>query len=152
MVHCARFNFMTEARIWYSRDLEQSLLPGDCQNVIVLSEEFHREISSHPIPTDLEAAKALSSCPAAFDLFTWLSYRCFTARGRERIPLFGEFGLVSQLGSADYARPRKFREKLEGCVKLVRAMWPECPAYVDQDGIALVVERAIAVLPKIKTQ
>ena len=28
--------------------------------------------------------------------------------------LFGEFGLVNQLGSIDYARPRKFREKLEG--------------------------------------
>src|SRR5581483_10084762 len=51
VVHCARFNFMMEARIWYSRDLDQALLPGDCQNVIVLSEEFYREISSHPIPT-----------------------------------------------------------------------------------------------------
>ena len=105
---------MTEARIWYSRDRDQILLPGDCQNVIVLSDEFYREISSHPIPTDLEAAKALSASPAALDLFTWLSYRCFTARGRERVPLFGEFGLVSQLGSTDYARPRKFREKPRG--------------------------------------
>ena len=93
VVHRARFNFMSEARIWYSRDPEQRLLPGDCQNVIVLSDEFYREISSHPIPTDLEAAKALSASPAALDLFTWLSYRCFTARGRERVPLFGEFGL-----------------------------------------------------------
>ena len=151
VVHCARFNFMTEARIWYSPDLEQTLLPGDCQNVIVLSEEFYREISNHPIPTDLEAAKALSASPAALDLFTWLSYRCFTARGRERVPLFGEFGLVSQLGSSDYARPRKFREKLEGWLKLVRAMWPECPAHIDQDGMALVVDRSIAVLPTIKT-
>jgi hypothetical protein len=115
--------------------------------VIVLSEEFYREISSHPIPTDLEAAKALSASPAALDLFTWLSYRCFTARGRERVPLFGEFGLVSQLGSADYARPRKFREKLEGWLKLVQAMWPECPAYVDKDGNALLVDRSPAVLP-----
>jgi len=86
---------MTEARIWYSRDPDQKFLPGDCQNLIVLSEEFYREISAHPIPTDLEAAKALSGSPAALDLFTWLSYRCFTARGRERVPLFGEFGLVS---------------------------------------------------------
>jgi hypothetical protein len=152
VVHRARFNFMTEARIWYSRDLEQALLPGDCQNVIVLSDEFYREISSHPIPTDLEAAKALSASPAALDLFTWLSYRCFTARGRERVPLFGEFGLVSQLGSADYSRPRKFREKLEGWLKLVRAMWPECPAYIDQDGIALVVDRSSAVLPSKGTE
>ncbi len=152
VVHRARFNFMTEARIWYSRDLEQALLPGDCQNVIVLSEEFYREISSHPIPTDLEAAKALSASPAALDLFTWLSYRCFTARGRERVPLFGEFGLVSQLGSADYARPRKFREKLDAWLKLVRAMWPECPAQFDQDGMAMIVDRSLAVHPTINTQ
>src|SRR5690242_19957337 len=45
-----------------------------CQNTIVLSDEFYREICSHPIPTDLEAAKALSSSPAALDLFTWLSW------------------------------------------------------------------------------
>jgi hypothetical protein len=45
----------------------------DCQNMIVLSEEFYREVMSHPIPTDLEAAKALSSCPAALDLFMWVS-------------------------------------------------------------------------------
>jgi len=145
VVHRARVNFMSEARIWYSRDPDQKLLPGDCQNVIV-SDEFYREILTHPIPTDLEAAKALSSSPAALDLFMWLSYRCFTARGRERVPLFGDFGLVSQLGSADYARPRKFREKLEYWLDLVRTMWPECPASIDSDGAGLFVDRASAVL------
>src|SRR5215471_2067354 len=73
VVHRARFSFMTEARIWYSRDSEQKLLRGDCQNRIVLSEEFYREIQAHPIPTDLEAARALSSSLAALDLFMWLS-------------------------------------------------------------------------------
>jgi hypothetical protein len=148
VVHQVRFNFMSEARIWYSRDPEQKLLPAECQNMIVLSDEFYREISSHPIPTDLQAAKALSASPAALDLFTWVSYRCFTARGRERVPLFGEFGLVRQLGSADYARPRKFREKLEGWLQLVRAMWPECPARIDGDGQALWVAQAAAVRPR----
>jgi len=145
--HRGRFNFMSEARIWYSRDPEQRLLPGDCQNMIVLSDEFYREILDHSIPTDLEAAKALSSSPAALDLFMWLSYRCFTSRGKERVPLFGDFGLVSQLGSADYARPRRFREKLDGWLKLVRAMWPECPATIDKEGTGLFVDRAQAVLP-----
>jgi hypothetical protein len=147
VVHRARFNFMSEARIWYSRDPDQTLLPGDCQNLIVLSEEFYREILSHPIPTDLEAAKALSSSPAALDLFMWLSYRCFTARGRERVPLFGTFGLGSQLGSVSYVRPRKFRGKLDGWLDLVRTMWPECPASIDEHGTGLFVDRANAVLP-----
>jgi hypothetical protein len=63
----------------------------------------------------------------------------------ERVRRFGEYGLVSQVGSADYARPRKFREKLEGWLKLVRAMWPECPARIDDDGRTLWVDRAAAV-------
>ena len=79
---------MSEARIWYGRNLDQPNLPGDCRNMIVLTPEFYQEVTSHPIPTDLQAAKALSCAPAALDLFTWLSYRCFLAKGEERIPLF----------------------------------------------------------------
>jgi hypothetical protein len=71
---------MSEARIWYSRNVVQPTLPGDCRNTIVLSSEFFREIMDHPIPTDLQAAKALVCSPAALDLFTWLSYRCFIAK------------------------------------------------------------------------
>jgi Plasmid encoded RepA protein len=99
VVHRARFNFITEARIWYSREPEQETLPGGFQNEIVLSDEFFREVLEHPMPTDMEAAKALSCAPAALDLFTWLSYRCFIAKERERVPLFGETGLANQLGS-----------------------------------------------------
>jgi len=138
VVHQARFNFMSEARIWYSRDIDQETLPGECQNTVVLSNEFYEEIMSHPIPTDLEAAKALSSAPAALDLFTWLSYRCFNAKEEERIPIFGDFGLARQIGSADYARPRKFRERLEGWLDLVRALWPECPARISPNGTSFI--------------
>jgi hypothetical protein len=63
------------------------------------------------------------------------------------VTLFGDFGLISQLGSAGYARPRRFREKLDGWLKLARAMWPECPATIDKDGPGLFVDRAHAVLP-----
>jgi len=92
---------------------------------------------SHPIPSDMEAAKAFSCSRVALDLFIWLSYRCFVAKGCERVPLFGDFGLVNQLGSSDYARPRKFRERLEGWLDLVRAMWPECPAVMDTTGTGI---------------
>jgi len=137
---------MSEARIWYTRNAAQDTLPGELQNEIVLSEEFFREIMDHPIPTDMEAAKALSCSPAALDLFTWLSYRCFIARGRECVPLFGATGLVNQLGSCDYARPRKFRERLARWLDLVRALWPECPARINEGGTGLWVDRANAVL------
>jgi len=60
--------------------------------VIVLSDEFYREVSEHPIPADLGAVRILASAPAVLDLFVWLSYRCYTANGRESIPVFGTRG------------------------------------------------------------
>lgn len=49
VVHRARFHFMSEARIWHE---------GSGENEIVLSDDFYREITAHPIPVDLEAVKA----------------------------------------------------------------------------------------------
>jgi hypothetical protein len=80
------------------------------------------------------------------------SMPCFTARGWERVPLFGEFGLVSQLASSEYARPRKFRENLDRSLDLVRAMWPQCLASVDKNGLGLIVDHATAVLPSRTTR
>jgi hypothetical protein len=145
VIHQSRFNFMTEARIWYSRDASQETLPGGFENTIVLSDEFYREIMTLPIPTDLEAVKTLSASPAALDLFMWLSYRCYVAKQEERISLFGPSGLVNQLGSVAYTRPRKFREKLQQWLGLVRSMWPECPARITDDGIGLIVAPARAI-------
>jgi hypothetical protein len=87
VVQRSRFSFFNEAQIWYSRDPEQCPLSDQFENVIVLSDEFYREITSHPIPADLEAVKVLAGAPAVLDLFMWLSYRCFLAKEKERIPL-----------------------------------------------------------------
>jgi hypothetical protein len=148
VTHHSRFNFMREARIWCSRDPNQTLLPGGFENEIVLSDEFFREVTAHSIPTDLEAAKALSCSPAALDLFMWLSYRCFRAKGQERIPIFGDYGLAGQLGSADYARPRKFRERLERWLDLVRTLWPSCPARISAEGKYIILRPAVALAAK----
>jgi hypothetical protein len=43
----------------------------------------------------------------------WTTKRsCFLAKGEERVPLFGDWGLVCQFGNVSYTRPRKFREKV----------------------------------------
>ena len=128
-----------EARIWYSRDPEQETLPGAFENEVVLSDEFYREILDHPIPADLEVAKALPCSPAALDLFARLSYRCFTAHGKERVSIFGDFGLSNQLGSAEYARPRRFRERLDQWLDLVRAV--ACQPGLNQFGRQLYPNR-----------
>ena len=51
-LHHGWFNFMREARIWYSRDSEQGTLPGGFENEVVLSDEFYLEILDHPIPAE----------------------------------------------------------------------------------------------------
>ena len=134
VVQRSRLSFFREAQIWYSRDPQQYPVSEEFENVIVLSDEFYREIVAHPIPADLEAVKALAAAPAVLDLFMWLSYRCFVAKGTEMIPLFGSRGLASQIGSIEYARPRRFREKLEGWLESIRVLWPECPAKINSDG------------------
>lgn len=134
-----RFNFLRAAKLWYSRDTQTTALGEEFENEIVLSDEFYSEINAHRIPTDLEAVKLLVHSPAVLDLFMWLSYRSFTAKGEERIPLFGPQGLSAQLGSVQYARPRKFREQLDHWLECVRQIWPECRSRIAADGTALLI-------------
>src|SRR4051794_21235390 len=69
VVQRSRFNFLREAQIWYNRKPDQPVLSQDFENLIVLSDEFYSEISTHPIPTDLQAVRVLSGSPAVLDLF-----------------------------------------------------------------------------------
>jgi hypothetical protein len=147
VLHQSRFHFLREAEIWFSRNGEsEGREPRrPCHNTVVLTDEFFQEVLDHPIPTDLRATRALSSSPAALDLFAWLSYRCYVAKGEEKIPLFGEFGLAHQLGSIEYARPRRFREGVLRWLEQIAAIWPECPARLSSDGEFLVLSKAHAI-------
>ena len=142
VIHTARFNFFREAQIWYNRNPNR--LSEFFENIIVLSDEFYDELMSHPIPTDLEAVRILHAAPGVLDFFVWLCYRCFTSREDEEIPLFGRFGLANQLGTIEYSRPRRFRTKLEEWLRIVLAIWPECPARISGDGHSLSIRRATA--------
>jgi hypothetical protein len=152
VVQRGRFNFMREAQIWYDRNPDQRCLSPDFENTIVLSDEFYQEIIAHPIPTDLEAVKLLSSTPAVLDLFMWLSYRCYKAKGKESIPISGEHGLVNQLGVAEYSRPRRFRAMLHQWLAVIHTVWPQCPARITSDGKSLVLDHSVAILPRIVDQ
>jgi hypothetical protein len=135
VVQRSRFSFFREAQIWYNRRRDGSMSPADFANVIVLSDEFYQEAISHPIPTDLERpSKVLAPAPAALDLYVWLSYRCFTAKGEEHVPIFGHCGLMQQIGSVEYSCARRFRAKLAQWLRTIRLIWPECPARISADG------------------
>ncbi|MFN0101682.1 MAG: replication protein RepA [Bryobacteraceae bacterium] len=143
LINRSRFNFLREAEIWYGRSPTET----PAENAITLSDEFYAEVSGHPIPADLGAIKVLAASPALLDLFLWLSYRCFLARGVETIPLFGPYGLTQQLGCIEYSRPSRFRAMLEQWLKTIRCLWPECPAMICADGKALRIDRQHAIRP-----
>ena len=142
VVQRSRFNFMREALIWYSRSPEQRPISTEFENVVVLSDDFYQEILAHPVPNDLEAVKVLAASPAILDLYMWLSYRSFKAKGTESIPIFGEFGLANQLGRVEYSRPRRFRAMLEQWLDTIRAIWRQCPARIISNGQNMEIRNA----------
>ena len=119
--------------------------------MIVLSDEFYEEVRAHPVPNDLEAVKVLAASPAVLDLYMWLSYRCFTAKGPEAIPILGHFGVAGQVGSVAYSRPRRFRAMLAQWLVVIGAMWPTCPARLSRDGKSLLIDHAPAILPQLSS-
>ena len=143
-----RFHFIDKATLWYDR---QDKASKHFENEIVLNPTFFREIMAHPIPTDLDAVRALADSPGALDLYMWLSYRCFGMNpGQEvPVPLFGPHGLVHQLGSEQYARQRDFRRQLDLWLRSVRLLWPNCPAKINTDGSCLVLKHGAALHQKV---
>src|SRR5262249_29149488 len=101
------------------------------------------EVTAHPIPTDLEAVRVvLSSAPAVLDLFVWLSYRCFTSKGPGTDTDLRAVWTGAAARAVEYARPRKFREKLHQWLKTIRLVWPECPAQITAEGETLSINPA----------
>lgn len=90
----------------------------------MLSDDFYQEILAHPVPNDLEAVKVLAASAAILDLYMWLSYQSFKAKGTESIPIFGEFGLANQLGCVEYSRRRRFRAMVEQWLDTIRRSGP----------------------------
>ncbi len=133
------FRFVRDIRLWYRQSSGDS--PEDLsENVIVLSEEFWKEIQDHPIPVDLAVVRALADSPGNLDLYIWLVWRCWTAKTQVHIPLFGPEGLVQQLGVSGNLRERDFRRQIRSWLLIIRRLWPECPARLGNAGAILVID------------
>ena len=143
----SRRNYFDELRLWYSREIDQSTLPGDFVNKIVLSPWFWEELKAHPIPVDFKVVKGLADSPGALDFYVWVCWRCWSARRTDHIPLFGPGGLVNQLGVSGYATKRKFRQTLKRWIAVTSALWPGCPASISDSGEYLIVKHAKAIKP-----
>ena len=133
------FRFVRDIQLWYRQDSVGSA-EDPFENIIVLSEEFWKEIQDHPIPVDLAVVRALADSPGNLDLYIWLVWRCWTAKAQVHIPLFEPQGLVHQLGVSDNLRERDFRRQIRSWLLIIRRLWPGCPAKLGDTGAALVID------------
>jgi hypothetical protein len=86
LVQRSRFNFMSEAQIWYTRSAEQRVLSSEFENVIVLTDDFYREVTEHPVPNDLDSMKVLASIPAVWTFTCGCRIDASKQRGRNPYP------------------------------------------------------------------
>jgi hypothetical protein len=136
------FRFVRDAKLWYTESApSQPSIPSSArsENSIMLSEEFWNEIQEHPIPVDLTIVKVLADSPGNLDLYVWLVWRCWTAKGPATVPLFGQEGLISQLGNSANLRERDFRRQIMQWLNVIRQLWPECPASLLESRTCLLV-------------
>ena len=104
-------------------------------NTITLSEAFYREIDAHRISVEREVVAALAHAPGALDFYVWIVWKSWVVNGRPAyIPIVSSGGLSEQLGWKSYTVDRTFRHVLSRWIRKVKALWPECPVRISDDG------------------
>jgi hypothetical protein len=99
-------------------------------------------LREHPVPVERDVVRALAHSAGALDFYMWLVWRSYGRSRPQRIPLFGDLGLIGQVGCSDYGRARDFARTVRRWLKTVSQLWPDCPAQITSDGTALVVRPA----------
>ncbi len=144
VVDWARFHFFDRMKLWFNTNEHQQPSPSEHHdNVIILSDAFYREIDEHRIPVEREVIAALAHAPGVLDFYIWIVWKSWTVNGTpSRIPLFADCGLKDQLGTKDYSAEKRFRQTIVEWIRKVKALWPECPAAISEDGQSLIVTSA----------
>lgn len=102
---------------------------------VELDPTFFHEVMEHGLPIPLDLMRRYANVPLAWDFIMFLNYRVKIARSPSRIPL--EI-LCSMLGSSD-DNLRKLRMRLDGILKELREVWPECTVHFEGRGMKAVL-------------
>jgi hypothetical protein len=112
---------------------------GECS--IQLGSQFERE---RLIPASREVIAGCVRKPsmAALDLYLWQRRAAYACEATTQIPVFGDGGLLQQLGW-NYTHPRQWgraRQLLRQHQALIKDLWPGCPSALTRDGNGFVLE------------
>lgn len=149
-----KFNFFDGIQMTrfnaFSAESEQGIFPElEQPNIVLVGEMFFRECMTAALPFDMEIYRNLHNKPGMLHFFMSLAHRCFNAKGKAGIPLFGPDGLRSQMGVSDNMADKSFKLQVKRWLEEVKVYWPECPAYIYQDK--LIIDHAAFCTPKLIT-
>jgi hypothetical protein len=124
---------------WEPKQPDQASL---WDSTIKLSQDFYEEIIARPVPVDMRALKALKGSAMALDIYTWATWRAFTAKGKKVMipwPL-----LQAQFGS-DYADTKSgryaFKKHFTTQLVKVKTVYPDLNMSEFDKGIILLPSR-----------
>lgn len=129
------YRLIQSVQLWFDRR-QRTNQHTLWQNSITLSTEFARDVAASAIPVDIESVRALKTKPAVLDLYVWQAWRSWrlsmTKTQSVKIPIRGESGLLSQLGTAAKSE-RKGMQLLRTAQRDVQSIWRQCPNTIDGD-------------------
>lgn len=118
---------------WDEKHPDQPGLFGHSE--IILSEEYFREITSHPVPVDLRIIQAIKQSPLALNLYMLMTYTYASIDKPRRIPFKA---LALQLG-AEYGRERDFKAKILKELRTIKSVYQKAVFAINDDDNTLVL-------------
>jgi hypothetical protein len=124
---------------WEPKNPDQGAL---WDSTLTLNKRFFDEIVNNPIPIDFRALKALKGSAMALDIYTWATWRAFTAKGKKvMIPwllLQAQFGA----NNADTKQGRhEFKRQFTNQLVKVKTVYPDLNMEEVDNGILLLPSR-----------
>ncbi|WP_169813148.1 replication protein RepA [Nocardia jejuensis] len=116
--------------------------PSDSQaslftSVVMLSDEFFREVTAHPVPLDMNALKVLGGSALRLDIYAWLTYRMYSVRKQTTVPwelLWLQFGSTA---ADNRFRRRQFRLDFTRQMAQVLTVYPQAKVDATESGLVL---------------
>ncbi|MEM9948760.1 MAG: replication protein RepA [Cyanobacteria bacterium P01_D01_bin.36] len=114
-------------------------------NWIELSEYFYEAIVQKAVPINMDVLPGIHDRPMALDLYTWISYRAWTAYRSNKAQRVPWPSLYQQLGSS-YTRVRAFRDQAKENLLIIQHLYPDLK--LDEADNCLIIKPSRPSVPE----
>lgn len=132
--------------IWQPKAVEGSLFSKDGARMpsIRLSESFFNEITSSPVPVDIEELRQFCHSPMALDLYMWLAYRLSYIQH----PVTITWDQLSVQFGSNYRRTRDFKAAFLDHLETIAGVHEEILYSADSYSFSLFPLRGSVLFPE----